>query len=682
MDVDATKTVPANKKPPFIFYLILVALPVIFFIVLEFGLRLADYGHAYRVFIKKEQGVNGMLYVNPDITYKYFGNLSSPVFNAEVGFYAEKPESTFRIFVLGGSSTQGFPYNPQASFPAHLKRRLALLYPDKYIEVINLGASAINSYTIGDILPAVLEQSADLILIYAGHNEYYGALGAGSAKSVNPGLANLILFLRDFRTVQLIENLISRVGSQAANANKSLMQRMIGQSLIAFGSDTYQRGIDQYRRNLSDILQAISKTEIPVLIGSLTSNIADQQPLNSEQKSKAGLSANEYFYKGKELLKAGKSGEAKSNLVLAKEYDGLRFRAPEAMNEVIAELSTTFEVPLVDINQNFNKKSPAKVTGANLMCDHLHPNREGYFLMSKIFTEAIIANNILPAPYSNINAAVLDSLLIEKFPYTAFDTIVDDHILYSGLGQYPFVAADEPNPYQEILDNDGVNFNTASINTRDSIRTLIVANHLRKSDTSAFLKEMQVFLSYFPTNETRYLHAINLLSQQNVLIQAYPILYESLQVLEESNAKNKALGMYHKTMQEYATALKYLQVAMAKDPEDVIVLLDIGFIQLALKKYIEAEEAFNAVILLDPDNQEAYHQRSIVRFEQKNYAGTIEDITASMNLKDSPDTLSYIIRGYAYLGVNDRKSACQDWQASAKLGSKQGQMLVRNYCQN
>jgi hypothetical protein len=178
---------------------------------------------------------------------------------------------------------------------------------------------------------------------------------------------------------------------------------------------------------------------------------------------------------------------------MAKEYDGLRFRAPEKINEIIRQKAKEFNVPIAPIEEVFSKSSPGGITGANLMCDHLHPNREGFFLMSKVFFETILSNDLMVKPGPYPTTVKIDSLLLSSFPYTAFDTIVDNHILYSGLGQYPFVAPGEANPYQEILDQDGVNFNTSSINEKDSIRVIIASNHLRKGDTTNLSKRWRSF---------------------------------------------------------------------------------------------------------------------------------------------------------------------------------------------
>jgi len=61
-----------------------------------------------------------------------------------------------------------------------LKHRLSHTFPNKNIEVINTGITAVNSYTLWDLTDDIIEQKPDLVIIYAGHNEYYGALGVGS----------------------------------------------------------------------------------------------------------------------------------------------------------------------------------------------------------------------------------------------------------------------------------------------------------------------------------------------------------------------------------------------------------------------------------------------------------------------------------------------------------------------
>ena len=197
----------SEKKAPKWFYAVLVLLPIIFLIVLEIFLRIINYGYNFDQWVNAGEG---KYIINPDIGKKYFTSGDFIPTTSEDYFDIQKKANTFRVFVLGGSSAEGFPYSPMGSFSRYIRRRLELVYPNTPVEVINLGMTAVNSYTLLDLLPGVLKQKPDLILIYAGHNEYYGALGVGSVQSYGSSrsLVKLMLYLDNFKVTQLLRNSI------------------------------------------------------------------------------------------------------------------------------------------------------------------------------------------------------------------------------------------------------------------------------------------------------------------------------------------------------------------------------------------------------------------------------------------------------------------------------------------
>ncbi|MFO7524923.1 MAG: hypothetical protein R6W68_05680, partial [Ignavibacteriaceae bacterium] len=281
----------SNKKPPKWFYLILVLIPVIFFVLMEISLRIFNYGIDYTQFKVVSNYYPDKLFLNPDIPYKYFFNIKQAPSVLPDGFDKIKKDNAFRVFVLGGSSAAGWPYVPNASFSRHLKRRLELLYPQNTIEVINCGISAINSYTLRDFVPGIIEQDPDLILIYAGHNEYYGALGAGSSVFLGNSrfIVNTFIWLHKFKTTLLIRDgidwiyklIYSNEDVIEQKSDGTLMSQMIGESLIEFDSEVYWNGIDQFKGNLKDILKMFADENIPLIIGTLTVNLLDQKPFIS-----------------------------------------------------------------------------------------------------------------------------------------------------------------------------------------------------------------------------------------------------------------------------------------------------------------------------------------------------------------------------------------------------------------
>lgn len=75
----------------------------------------------------------------------------------------------------------GTPHQMTANIPGIVRKQLRHLYPQKEIEVINLGGAAINSNVNLDLAKEVVKYQPDLILLYLGHNEFYGPDGVGAS---------------------------------------------------------------------------------------------------------------------------------------------------------------------------------------------------------------------------------------------------------------------------------------------------------------------------------------------------------------------------------------------------------------------------------------------------------------------------------------------------------------------
>jgi len=380
-----------KERTPLWFYILLVSIPVIFFLLLEAGLRLFNYGHDNRVWVDISQN---MQILNPEVSYRYFFTTRNVPFSVESFIEKEKKENSFRIFVLGASSGAGYPYLSSASMSKFIRKKLKILYPENTIEVCNISMAAINSYSIRDLVPEIIKKDPDLILIYLGHNEYYGALGVGSFESLGSSrfIVNTTLWLNEFKTVELIRNIVKMVSgllsSDEGVISGTLMSQMAQDNLINYNSEIFNSGISQYKGNLKDILSYFKDEGIPVIAGTLVSNLKDQKPFVSVD-DKQYPAANEIYLEAKERLKNGNTIAAESLFVFAKELDALRFRAPNKINESIVNLCDEFDYPVVRIDSLFNSRSADNIVGNNLLTDHLHPNVKGYQLMGNLYFKAM-----------------------------------------------------------------------------------------------------------------------------------------------------------------------------------------------------------------------------------------------------------------------------------------------------
>ncbi len=89
-------------------------------------------------------------------------------------FLTDKPADTYRIFVLGESSAYGTHLDDSATWASQLEHLLAVAQDTRRVEVINMGLRAVSASVYQDVLSELLAQDPDLVVLYAGHNEFYG----------------------------------------------------------------------------------------------------------------------------------------------------------------------------------------------------------------------------------------------------------------------------------------------------------------------------------------------------------------------------------------------------------------------------------------------------------------------------------------------------------------------------
>jgi len=471
---DAAK--PISKKRKLLFKTIGILLPLLVLFLIEVSLRVFGYGNNLDLFIEYG-GDKNFLVLNPYASRRYFSNQSiATTGNSEI-FKKEKDSNTLRIFVLGESTTIGYPYFHNGSFHRWLQYRLMHTFPNKNFEIINLSLTAVNSYTVSGFAKEVVNYQPDAVLIYAGHNEYYGALGVGSTNTIagNRGIINLVLYLRTFRTVQLLTNLYEKIVSpnekDPQTAGVTRMKMMVGQQQIPFGSPLYKRGIEQFRANMDETLGLFNSKHIPVFISNLVSNEKDLQPfINVPSDSQHATDFNKYYTAGLQALQVKDSSAAlddllranqiynghalcnfylgqlaysKGDFTAAKVYfskarvlDALRFRAPEQLNEIIAELCNKYRsTQLVDTKAAFEAYSDNHIIGNALILEHVHPNLKGYAILSDAFYEAMKKANFIAIDKQNEMGF---AQLLKMMPITAIDSLTGAYRISNIKNSWPF----------------------------------------------------------------------------------------------------------------------------------------------------------------------------------------------------------------------------------------------------
>ena len=278
-----------------------------------------------------------------------------------------------------------------------LEQRLAATFPDRDIEVVNTALTGVNSYTLRDQVDEVIAQHPDAVLIYAGHNEYYGVFGAGAARGAGLHRTVVLTYLAVGRSriVQLLAQLIGHSSPKpgaGSDAPRTVMQYMAGEQQVSLGTRRYAQGLEQFRANLADILSRYHARGIPVLIGTLASNERDQPPLAGAGPAD---SADIYYAQAKRLDAANDMARARVAYREAKERDPLRFRAPEAMNRIIRDEAARHGAIVVETQRAIENASPGGIPGHSLILEHLHPNLDGYFVIADAFYQSMRTQHMI-----------------------------------------------------------------------------------------------------------------------------------------------------------------------------------------------------------------------------------------------------------------------------------------------
>ena len=474
-----------TKRKTLLFNVISVMLPFLFLFLIEVLLRIVGYGSNLDLFIEYP-GDKNFLVLNPNASKKYFTNQNLAATGNTELFKKEKDSNTLRIFILGESTTIGYPYFHNGSFHRWIQYRLMNTFPGKKLEIINLSLTAVNSYTVLGFAKNLPPYKPDAVLIYSGHNEYYGALGVASTENIgnNQWLINLILQSRALRIIQWMTHVYSTMRTGNAHDSGTRMKLMVGQERIPFGSELYHRGIEQFKFNMDKTIHLFHENGIPVFISNLVSNEGDMKPFISEpvdsmqhpvfsskyflgmkslKKNDSSLAyalfreANKdyskhalcNYYLGHLARRKGDLAAARKYLSTARDLDELRFRAPSAINEVIAKLCQTYpNAHLVDSQSAFEQRSSDHIVGDNLLLEHVHPNLIGYAILSDVFYKAMKTHRIFDLVYER--EMTFDQLLA-SMPISSVDSLA---------GIFKVSMLKHSWPFSEALRNDTMIVNT------------------------------------------------------------------------------------------------------------------------------------------------------------------------------------------------------------------------------
>ena len=606
---------PLSQRKKQVFFIIVLSLPSFIFILLELILQLANYGDNLDLFIDAPKDFSQYQMANPKVARRFFNRVTAVPSPPMDLFLKDKPANGYRLFVLGGSTAAGYPFSANMMFSRILQRRLNDVFPERKIEVINLAMSAINSYALLDFMDEVLEKQADMILLYAGHNEYYGALGVASAESLGKYRPVVLLYLklRQFKTFQLLRDAIRQIASflgrgAEQDPTATLMERLVAQQNIVYKSELYERGKNHFKKNLQCLIEKARQKQVPVVLSELVSNVRDQEPFVSIP-TEQWPAAKDVYQVAKEFESQGNFIQAQTNYYLAKDLDALRFRASEEFNDIINKLGQELKVPVVPMKSVFENASPHGCIGASLMLEHLHPNIKGYFLMADAFFRTLQQEKMI-APEWDTRNIKSSEYYRSQWGYTELDSLYANLRIQILKGGWPFKPKTAPN--KALSDY-------RPINKVDSLATLVWSRknytlerahvelaeyYERRKDYRRAFKEYQALTCLTPLNVSPYLRGADVLIKMQDLNGALPLLQESL-TLEETTFAHKWVGQIYLTQNKVKQALFHLEKAYQSSPNDLQLLYNLSGAYALDKQFKKSKALLERLLTLSPNFPEA-----------------------------------------------------------------------------
>lgn len=604
-----------------------IIIPVSLLLFAEIVLRITGFGYHPHALIKCKLNGREAYCDNPTFTRLFFpANLigqSNPLV-----FYANKPDNTYRIFVLGSSAAKGSP-EPMYNFGRILEVMLNNKYPQTNFEVINTGKTAINSHVILPIAKDCARHQPDIFVLYLGNNEVVGPYGAGTVFApVSPSLTAIrtSTAIKSTKIGQLVETLLSSITAKQTNSMYWEGMDMFLKKQARFNDPALEYVYNHFEQNLTDICNTCLKSRAKVILCNVGSSLKDCPPFASlhkphlsetekqkwdtiyEQGANYETTGNyteaiKYYLEAAEIddtyadlqFRLGRCywaieqfDLARDRFIKAREFDTLRFRSDTRINNIIQKVAQNKAkdgVYFADIIKAFEQNSPNETPGNELFYEHVHPRFEGNYLLARTVLEQI--EKVLPEQFkNNSNRPVMsEQECIERLVYTGWDQYgILNNVLFGFFKKPPFTNQlyhdEQIKKLEQEIESLKVYTSPAGLKTiagryQRAIQqypsdVLLIWRYAQLLDIGlknppAAAKQLRNIIQYFPYPQAQFEYAVTL-SQQGKLDEAAAVFKECLKTLPSHNVY-AALAKVLYAKKDYKGAVKYFSKSLTLNPK-------------------------------------------------------------------------------------------------------------------
>lgn len=574
-----------------------LVIPVSLLIILETGAAFSSKSLPTSLFVK-DQGPDGRenLRVNYQVGYRYFPGRLARKPLAEI-MPTPKPKDRLRFFVLGESAARGEQL-ADFSFARILETVINSGAKQKKVEIINTGIPAINSWVLGEFAREIVNYEPDLIIIYAGHNEFIGPYGPASVFGLAQSRlgAKTGIWASSLHLTQLFRP--DSPPEQLQNGWKGL--EMFLRNRIPSSSTAMNVCLDNWQKNLEEIMQLAQQHSVPVLWCRVPVNLRDCPPFISnedglsepvrnaiaatidqaakvgpenlpaeieKQRQQAPDHALLCYLAAQGNLKNGHFDVAEELFKKALAEDCFRVRINESFNDVASAVAQRYQAMIADVEEEFKKQSKSGVAGKDLIYDHVHLTEAGHYYAARSIFQTLLnsGNEIakkLPPSFPDLSTA------LKLAGFTNNDRIQNLEHIISSLSGAPF---------------------TMQFGHTD------------------YMNELQ--------------HLLQQAKSSNNPLENLEIARAALQNQPYNSAISLRLAMMQFNHPEEAQ--KYFAVSLAINPWNIDTLNNSGLLLMTLNSIQEAEKAFYEALQLAPDFARAHFNLGVIQAGKNSFAQAV-----------------------------------------------------------
>ena len=573
----------SNMRNKLFTIITVVVIPVLFFVLVEFALRLVGVGTHYQYFNQIDIDGEAFYQENPDFADQFYPP-SLNVGPLQNTFAAERSDDRLRVFVLGGSAAMGFPHKNHG-VDRLLAAQLRELFPNKDVEVVNTAMTSVNSHVVYQVAKTLPAESADVAVILMGNNEVVGPYGPGTFNQnflSSLSAIRALQALKRTRLWQLLDSALSEVQSSDAKADLEWQgMQMFVDNGVAEDDPRMSAVYEHFEGNLRDIVDTLDAKGMHVVLSTVPVNLrqsapflsvsrddisagdetkltalrerAELQALNGRWREAQDLwqqaialdagHADSHFQLATSLENLGEYALARSHYERALDLDGLRFRADTRINAIIEGVAREYDssqVSFVHSSKGFDRASAPYAPGWDLLVEHVHYDFSGNAVLARIFARAI-ARHLSPTTPPKL---LKPEEVAARIGFPNHETIENLKNLQGMAKQPPFPGQSNYQDYLAFLATELSSVTAEVGEPTDVVRRrqqvlvdgegdwklhfemIALARHLKNKQAQYY--HLDQLFKLYPHNRESYINLATLLSQDGRWAEVIPLLERSL----------------------------------------------------------------------------------------------------------------------------------------------------------